>query len=66
MTGIQLRRGWVGATVAGMVLLWSGVMVWAGSETPPKGPPWHQNLLEAQKLALDEDKPILFYFTKTY
>ena len=66
MTAIQLRRGRVCAAVAGMAMLSFGVMVWAGSETPPKGPPWHQNLLAAQKQALDEDKPILFYFTKTY
>ena len=38
----------------------------AGSETPPKGPPWVRDILTAQKLALEDGKPILFYFTKTY
>ena len=38
----------------------------AGSETPPPGAPWVQDLLVAQKKALEEGKPILLYFTKTY
>ena len=42
------------------------VPLWAGSETPPKGPPWERDLLVAQKRALDEGKPIFVYFTKTY
>ncbi len=39
---------------------------WAGSETPPKGPPWVRDLAEAQALALKKDLPIFLYFTKTY
>jgi hypothetical protein len=38
----------------------------AGSETPPEGPPWKRDILEAQELALKEGKPVFFYFTKTY
>ena len=38
----------------------------AGSETPPKGPPWQRDLIEAQKLALKKKVPIFVYFTKTY
>ena len=38
----------------------------AGSETPPKGPPWQRDLAEAQKQALVEGKPLFLYFTKTY
>ena len=38
----------------------------AGSDTPPAGPPWQRDLLEAQKQALQEGKPLFLYFTKTY
>jgi len=38
----------------------------AGSETPPKGPPWQRDLVAAQKQALREGKPLFVYFTKTY
>ena len=38
----------------------------AGSETPPDGPPWKRDILEAQAQALREGKPVFFYFTKTY
>jgi hypothetical protein len=37
-----------------------------GSETPPEGPPWKRDILEAQEQALKEGKPVFFYFTKTY
>ena len=40
--------------------------VHAGSETPPKGPPWERDLLKAQKQALEEGRPLFLYFTKTY
>ena len=39
---------------------------WAGSDTPPKGPVWGVDLVEAQAKALKEGKPIFCYFTKTY
>ena len=38
----------------------------AGSDTPPEGPPWQRDLLAAQEEALTEGKPLFFYFTKTY
>lgn len=38
----------------------------AGSETPPEGPPWERNLLEAQVKALERGVPLFVYFTKTY
>jgi len=38
----------------------------AGSETPPKGPPWHREFSKAQLEALSAGKPIFLYFTKTY
>ncbi len=41
-------------------------MAQAGSETPPKGPPWQRELLAAQKQALQNGRPIFLYFTKTY
>ena len=48
--------------------LWVGLvpLAWAGSETPPEGPPWQRVLLDAQKQALEEGKPLFVYFTKTY
>ncbi|MHC4952957.1 MAG: hypothetical protein ACYTGZ_03645 [Planctomycetota bacterium] len=50
-------------------LLISGAIstaAFADSKTPPKGPPWQRDLLAAQKAALEQGKPIFFYFTKTY
>ena len=47
------------------VLMLAGA-AFAGSETPPGGPPWHRDILEAQEQALKEGKPVFFYFTKTY
>ena len=38
----------------------------AGSDTPPEGPPWERNLLEAQTKALERGVPLFVYFTKTY
>ena len=38
----------------------------AGSETPPKGPPWERDILVAQEKALAGNLPIFLYFTKTY
>ena len=48
------------------VLLVFAVAVFADSKTPPQGPPWERELLPAQRKALAEDKPVFFYFTKTY
>ncbi len=48
-----------------LVLVLAG-MAHAGSETPPEGPPWKRNFLEAQREALKSGKPIFLYFTKTY
>ena len=36
----------------------------SGSETPPEGPPWRRDLVEAQRVALETGKPIFCYFTK--
>jgi hypothetical protein len=41
-------------------------MAQAGSELPPKGPPWQRELLAAQREALQNGRPIFLYFTKTY
>jgi hypothetical protein len=38
----------------------------AGSDTPPEGPPWERDLLEAQTQALERGVPLFVYFTKTY
>ena len=42
------------------------VIAFAGSDTPPKGPPWQRDLHAARKQALEQGKPIFLYFTKTY
>ncbi len=63
--------------VCGIVLLLLGAhSLWAqsgaaGSEhgqskEPPPGAPWRKDILETQREALEEQKPILFYFTKTF
>jgi len=39
---------------------------WAGSDTPPAGPPWQRHLQAARAQALREGKPLFLYFTKTY
>ncbi len=36
------------------------------SKEPPPGAPWCKDILETQREALEEQKPILFYFTKTF
>jgi hypothetical protein len=38
----------------------------AGSDVPPKGPPWQQDFVAAHKEAVASGKPIFLYFTKTY
>ncbi len=38
----------------------------AGSETPPKGPPWERDLITAHGKAVKQGLPIFLYFTKTY
>ena len=40
--------------------------LFAGSETPPPGPPWKRDFYDAQQEALRGGKPIFIYFTKTY
>jgi hypothetical protein len=48
-----------------MLLLLCASPLLAG-ETKPVGPPWQDDLQTAVKLALEGDKPIFAYFTKTY
>ncbi len=38
----------------------------AGSETPPEGPPWVRSLADAQRLAIKANRPIFVYLTKTH
>ena len=47
-------------------LLAAGAAAWAGSETPPAGPPWKRDLVEAQREGLREGRPIFLYLTKTH
>ncbi len=50
------------AAVLGLALLLAA----AGSEAPPKGPPWERDFARAQERALREGKPIFVYLTKTH
>ncbi|MHC4820101.1 MAG: hypothetical protein ACYTDX_00095 [Planctomycetota bacterium] len=53
--------------VAGLVLaMFAAGTALAGSETPPKGPPWVRDFHEAQTTALKQGKPIFVYLTKTH
>lgn len=49
-----------------LVLPLLSLMAWAGSDTPPEGPPWKRDFYAARKLALQTGRPIFVYFTKTY
>ena len=53
-----MRRSWIGFLLVGAAA--------AGSETPPKGPPWVRELAAAQKSAQETGRPIFVYLTKTY
>ena len=50
----------------GLLLPLLTAIAFAGSDTPPRGPPWQRDLLRARKEALEQGKPIFLYFTKTY
>ena len=49
-----------------VILLGVAAAAYADSKNPPEGPPWERDLLVAQRKALQEGKPVFFYFTKTY
>jgi hypothetical protein len=40
--------------------------VYAESKTPPQGPPWTKDFLEAHRMADEQKKPIFIYSTKTH
>ncbi len=61
----QLRTHSVGLLLLSMALC-APPSVWAGSETPPEGPPWERELAAAQTAALKRGVPIFVYLTKTY
>jgi hypothetical protein len=52
--------------LATSLLLGLASWAFAGSDTPPEGPSWERNLLEAQTKALERGVPLFVYFTKTY
>ena len=54
------------APVATVLLLLAASAAPAGSETPPKGPPWVREFSEAQERGLREGLPIFVYMTKTH
>lgn len=51
---------------AALALLMAAGTALAGSETPPKGPPWLRDFKTAQTEALQSGKPIFVYLTKTH
>ena len=57
-------RAAAAALVAGALAL--AVPAFAGSETPPEGPPWVRDLAVAQKKAIEKQVPIFVYLTKTH
>jgi hypothetical protein len=63
-----LSVGLVTLTLAASTLatLTLATPAFAGSETPPVGPPWTRSLVEAQQAALERRVPIFVYFTKTH
>lgn len=52
--------------LAAALLLVLAPIALAGSATPPEGPPWERDLVEAQTKALKKGLPLFLYFTKTY
>ena len=48
-----------------LALLFCAAPCFAG-EKLPEGPPWRQDIQTAVQEALEGDKPIFLYFTKTY
>ncbi len=63
-----MKTLWIEMSMHKMILPLAlcAAMAQAGSETPPKGPPWQRELPAAQKQALENGRPIFLYFTKTY
>jgi hypothetical protein len=49
-----------------MIPLLVAAPAFAGSDTPPPGPPWVRQLAAAQKDALARNVPIFVYLTKTH
>ena len=41
-------------------------IAFAGSETPPAGPPWTKDFAAAQTKAVKDGVPLFVYMTKTY
>lgn len=39
--------------------------LFAGEEMP-KGPPWQKDFVKAHETAVEKNRPIFLYFTKTY
>ena len=60
---MRQRNAVAAAVVVAMTL---GAVAFAGSETPPEGPPWKTDLLDAHREAVTAGKPLFLYFTKTY
>lgn len=52
--------------LAVLVALVATDAAYAGSETPPEGPPWMRDIQEAQKSAIERKVPIFVYLTKTH
>jgi hypothetical protein len=49
-----------------LVAAMAAVTAFAGSETPPEGPPWVRDFAEAQKAAIERGVPVFVYLTKTH
>ena len=63
----SVARAVIGTVTAAVVLVVAGTAsAFAGSETPPAGPPWVREFRAAQKDALEREVPIFVYLTKTH
>ena len=60
---MRRRTAVVAAILLAMTL---GAVSWAGSETPPEGPPWIRDFAKAREAGIRQGKPIFVYLTKTY
>ncbi len=62
---MRLHRSWI-RTLAVVAAVGLATPAFAGSETPPEGPPWVRDFKTAQETALEKGVPIFVYLTKTH
>jgi hypothetical protein len=58
-----MRRRTAGTLALSLALC---ALAFAGSETPPEGPPFKRDFAKAREEAIRDGKPLFVYLTKTY